>query len=29
MIVYLSISLAISAFMNGYNRRVALRGNSR
>jgi general L-amino acid transport system permease protein len=26
MIVYLSISLAISAFMNGYNRRVALRG---
>ena len=29
MTVYLSISLAISAFMNGYNRRVALRGNSR
>jgi general L-amino acid transport system permease protein len=27
MIVYLSISLSISAFMNWYNRRVALRGN--
>jgi general L-amino acid transport system permease protein len=26
MFVYLSISLAISAFMNWYNRRVALRG---
>lgn len=29
MIVYLSISLAISALMNAYNRRVALRGSSR
>lgn len=29
MIVYLSISLAISAFMNLYNRRVALRGIAR
>jgi len=29
MIVYLSISLAISAAMNAYNRRVVLRGNSR
>ncbi|MGH9818440.1 MAG: amino acid ABC transporter permease, partial [Candidatus Acidiferrales bacterium] len=28
MLVYLSISLAISAFMNWYNRRVALRGNT-
>jgi general L-amino acid transport system permease protein len=26
MLVYLTISLAISAFMNGYNRRIALRG---
>jgi general L-amino acid transport system permease protein len=29
MLVYLSISLAISAFMNWYNRHFALRGNSR
>ena len=28
MLVYLTISLAISAFMNGYNRRVALRGTA-
>ena len=28
MLVYLSISLVISAFMNAYNRRVALRGNT-
>jgi len=29
MLVYLSISLAISALMNWYNRRFALRGNRR
>ncbi len=29
MLVYLTISLSISAFMNWYNRRVALRGASR
>ena len=29
MAVYLTISLAISAFMNGYNRRVALKGTRR
>ena len=29
MIVYLTISLVISAFMNGYNRRFALRGGTR
>lgn len=29
MFVYLTISLAISAFMNGYNRRFALRGGTR
>jgi general L-amino acid transport system permease protein len=29
MAVYLTISLAISAFMNGYNRRVALKGTLR
>jgi general L-amino acid transport system permease protein len=28
MIVYLTISLVISAFMNWYNRHVALRGTT-
>ena len=29
MLVYLTISLSISAFMNWYNRRIALRGAAR